>query len=336
MKDARSHQCRKNTTTCFLATLIIISVMASLVGCTPAFCADDNAGKTLLERFGNIADQAAQAAQKAGDALDSAVEAVIGAMNLPQITTQPTDDFLPPPEWNDPEVPDCPPFEEELGRYHTYEELDVFLDQTEQDFLVDIYGLYIYALAPTDFPFSVMKEELRRVYGLEASHYEFETVGQFYIDGEDWVPVYKLIIESRDYTHIWYNLTDGNYSYYNEDGSYVSGFQVFFGEWENTDVSDEDADCWKALAECENTDEYKRRFQEMLDTICQMSGMTVSEMDNDEHFTMRRFMFADNVCDMDGNVFSVYCMWCRYDPVPPQTEEAAPAAEPSEPATEQS
>ena len=265
-----------------------------------------------------------------GDALDSAAEAVIDAIKQPQTATQPNDSE-PPLQTGGGFGPYCPPFEEELDVYYTYEELDVFLDQSKQDFYVDTYGLYIYAFSPTDYPRNVLIEEFKRIYGYEPNRDpNGEMVGQFYINGDDWVPVYKLSVEYRDYTHIWDDLTDGNYSYINEDGSYVAGFQTFFGEWENTDVFDDNADCWKALEEYENTDEYKQRYQAMLDWMRQQSGMTVGEMYNDERFTMCRFMFASNVCDMEGNIFSVFRMYCRYDPTTPP-EETPPTTEPSEP-----
>lgn len=333
MKDANSRQRRKITTPRFLAMLLIISITASLVGCTPAFCTGDNADKTLLERLETFADQAVQAAQSVGDALDSAADAVIDAIKQPQTTTHPNDSE-PPLQTGGGFGPYCPPFEEELDVYYTYEKLDKFLNQKGNDYFVDTYGLYVFTVNPIGYSHSVLAEEFKRIYGYEPNYFpDVEMVGQFYIDGEDWVAVYKLAAERHDYTLIMDNLTEGQYTYFNEDGSYIVGFQTFFGEWENTDVFDDNADCWKEYEEYKKTDEYKQRLQEMLDTMCQLSGMTVYEMDNDERFSMRIFSFASNVCDMEGNIFSVLCMYCRYDPVAPP-EETSPTTEPSEPAAE--
>lgn len=338
MKVANNHQRRKITTTRFLATLLIISITASLVGCTPAFCADDNADKTLLERFENFADRAAQAAKSIGDALDSAAEAVIDAIKQPQATTQPND--------SEPLLPTgggfgpyCPPFEEELDVYYTYEELDVFLDQDQNrgldDYFVDICGIYIYAFSPINYSNSVLAEEFERIYGYAPNYFPSEEmVGQFYINGDDWVPVYKLSAEYRDYTLIWYDeKRDGNYTYLHDNGAYEAGFEKIFGEWENADVFDDNADCWKELEEYEKTDEYKNRYMEMLDWMCQASGMTVSEMREDEHFKICYCVFFSNVSDLEGNVFSVFRMFCKYEP-DIAAEETPPATEPSEPAAE--
>lgn len=333
MKVTNNRQHRKRTTTRFLAVLLIVASLASLAGCTPAFCADGSAGSTLLERMKNSAHNEIQNAK---DAINEMADKIANGLPAPnkQNNTSHIEDTALLPDF-DPFAPQCPPFEEELGVYYTYEKFDVFFDQDEalglNDFYDDIYGLYIYALSPVDYPVDVLAEEFKRIYGHKPNRFPCgEMVGQFFIDGEDWVPVYKLSVEYVDATLIWYDKRDGIYKWENDNGSYGIGFEKIFGVWENTDVFDDNADCWKAYEEYITTDEYKARYQEMMDWMCQKSGMTVGEMRDDEHFRICCFMFFSNVCDLEHNVFSVMRMFCEYQP-DVATEDAPATETPEEP-----
>lgn len=295
-----------------LLMLIILSAVAPLAGCSMAFCADGNDTKPLTAYLENAADKAVQAAQKAGKSLGNAMDAIL------ENSTRPRED-IPSPEDTTSSLPEpiytprCSPFDKTLNVITAYEEDMVFVEGAYENYFAHIYGISVYALSALDFSYKDLQTEFERIYGSTAVDYTQEMVGQFYVDGEDWVPVYKFTLQQADYTPIWDDAKDGFFEIHEEDGSYVVGFRKIFAVWGNGDCFDKNSDSWAALGEYENTAEYRDYYEAMLDRMIEISGKTIGEMHADERFTISYFAFTDKAYTPEGEAFSAITYGCRYN-----------------------
>ena len=225
-----------------------------------------------------------------------------------------TEPFTFPPEPSKPPV--CPIFDKTLGEIVAYEDKLYFDDGSYQEAAC----VSTYARTPFDY-YDEMHTEFVRAFGYEPSSNSsitFENAGQFYIDGEDYVPIYKIFLRDLgDVVHFY----DGEFNTleeaFHDNGIISICYDIKCELWANGDSFDGDSDCWNDLDEFLKTDEWLETIDQMLQKMADLTGQTRDEFETEDtmyNVAEINFMFIPKACNSQNEFFSIIHIIYRYTP----------------------
>lgn len=289
--------------------LMAICTVVLVTGYSAALCCNDN-NQQVSAGLLQIPNKIEAAFNNLDAALSGMVEDIYAKYAPQQEPTDPEStldiqNFFPPV---------CPPFDKELGEIIAYEDIMYLNDGTP----IDTACVSTYARTPLEYH-DELYAEFVKYFGYEPAEYTvvtFEDVGQFYIDGKDYVPIYQLFIRDSSVP-----ICDEEFGVLketvHENGMIAINFSIRCELWGNGDSFDENSDCWSSLEAFMNTEEWRNLIGQMNPRMSELTGKTIEELNQEDemHNVLDLYyMFISKARNSQKELFSVISITYRYIP----------------------
>ncbi len=288
------------------ALLLSATLMLSMTGCSEDWKLDD---KTMSE-ISSAIDSAATQVEKTANSIFTPVKSFFESMFAGTPNEAPPSTIPGPTTTSPLFAPMFPPFEGELGVIRAYEERP--LEGQSYNYVE------VYARSPMEYN-AEMKAYYKEYFGYDCTDtmVHMEEMGQFYVDGEDYVPIYRVYFKDpvgpcyEVITEVEMNTMRERIS---DDGTVRIVRIVEVESW-----LDGEKDCWTVLSEYVSTTEYLSLRTELAMRMAELTGFSVETiMADTEHFDLMTVSFRDNLRKEDGTRFCALYFAATYFPIPLQ------------------
>lgn len=211
----------------------------------------------------------------------------------------------------------APPFEEELGVITAYEDL-MILNSGDA---IEAACVSAYAKSPEECHEELYAEFVRH-YGYEPHELTrptYEFVGQFFVDGRDYQPIYKVILFDTS-VPLWDNPPIYIQEYTRGNTTTVS-CSVVCELWANRNFFDGESDCWTSYQAFLQSEEFQTIRRQIAQRLSELTGVPAEELlpIHGVGIAKTRIIFASRVRNSQREMFSLFTI--AYDYTPPTEEE---------------